>query len=101
VDIVVDLVGGPAAAGALAAARDDGRFVSSIPAPPPSERTIRSANVAVAPDGAVLGRLIQQVASRQLVPVPIAGRYPLAGARDAYAQLAAGGVQGKIVLTVP
>ena len=101
VDIVIDLVGGPAAASALAAARDDGRFVSSIPAPPPSERNIRPANVAVAPDGATLGPLIQQVASRQLVPVPIVGRYPLASARGAYAQLAAGGVKGKIVLTVP
>jgi NADPH:quinone reductase-like Zn-dependent oxidoreductase len=40
------------------------------------------------------------VVSRQLVPVPIVARFPLAAARDAYAHLAAGGVKGKIVLTI-
>jgi NADPH:quinone reductase-like Zn-dependent oxidoreductase len=98
VDIVIDLVGGVAANDALAAVRDGGRFVSSIPVPPPSGRGIRSTNVAVSPDKATLDNLLRQLAEHDVTPVPIVAHFPLEDARDAYARLARGGVKGKILL---
>ncbi len=100
VDIVVDLVGGQAAADAIHAARDHGRFVTTIASDPPAgERGIEPATVGVQPDRAALEEIASLAAAGTVSPVPVAERFTLAQAHDAFARLAAGGVKGKVVLT--
>lgn len=99
-DGVIDTVGGPGATVLAAATQQGGRIltvatdpldISKLPNPPEF--------VSVHPDGARLSQLGQDVLSGQ-VSVPIKARFPLAEAAKAHEAVEAGGLSGKIVLTV-
>ncbi|WP_327004142.1 NADP-dependent oxidoreductase [Dactylosporangium sp. NBC_01737] len=82
--------------GAIAAVRDGGAFVAVIdPATPAPERGVRVATVHVTPDRELLTRLL----GAGLI-TRVAGTLPLREAAEAHRRLEAGGLRGKLVLTV-
>ncbi|MFF4368685.1 NADP-dependent oxidoreductase [Streptomyces sp. NPDC001594] len=98
VDGVLDaaVLGAPA----LAFVRDGGAYVGLIPpAAPEAERGVRVAVQEVAADGVRLGELSALVDAGELT-LRVARTFGLAEAADAHAVLAAGGVRGRVVLTV-
>jgi NADPH:quinone reductase-like Zn-dependent oxidoreductase len=97
VDAVLDAASGPAA---IAAVRDGGVFVAvTAPAKPAPERGIRVDSVFASPDPAQLAELARALAAGRLT-ARVAAAYPLARAADAHRRAAAGGLRGKVVLTV-
>ncbi|MET0326636.1 MAG: alcohol dehydrogenase catalytic domain-containing protein [Ilumatobacteraceae bacterium] len=84
---------------ALAAVRDDGRYVGFKPGDPQTpERGVIVGTVQVVADGAALGVLLD-LAAKGAVPVHIAGRTPLPDAAAAYANGAASsGSRGRWLL---
>ncbi|MET9604560.1 NADP-dependent oxidoreductase [Streptomyces sp. NPDC006512] len=85
---------------ALSFVRDGGVYVGLRPhAAPAAERGIRVEEQEVAPDGAHLARLVSLVDSGELT-LRVADTVPLADAAGAHARLAAGGLRGRLVLTV-
>lgn len=81
---------------AIAAARDGGAFVAVTDiSAPAAERGVRVGTVHVTPDRALLAELL----GAGLV-TRVAGTLPLADAADAHRRLEAGGLRGKLVLTV-
>ena len=62
-----------------------------------AEHGVKAEGNAAGASAAVLAELARLVAARQL-EVPIAGTFPLAQVKDAYAELAGGHIRGKIVL---
>jgi NADPH2:quinone reductase len=98
VDAVLDaaVVGGDL----IGAVRDGGRFVAvSDPSEPPAERGVHVQTVHTQPDGAALTELIDRWARGDLL-TRIVDTLPLADAAEAHRRLAAGGLRGKLVLTV-
>jgi NADPH:quinone reductase len=98
VDAVLDTAMlGQAVIGAVA---DGGRFVTTrIDALPRAERGIRVRLTQVGPDGAMLTTLSDLAAAGDLA-LRVAETYPLQEAATAYARLQAGGLRGRVVLTV-
>lgn len=98
VDAVVDGAGlGPAA---IAVVRDGGAFVAvTDPAQPAAERGIRTQTVHVEPAPENLAGLLSAVAAGRLT-TRVAGTLPLARAAEAHERVAAGGLRGKLVLTM-
>ncbi|MFF3819636.1 NADP-dependent oxidoreductase [Streptomyces bluensis] len=98
VDAVLDTATlGQAVIGAVA---DGGTFVTTRPdAMPESERGIRLRVTQVGADGATLTTLSDLAAAGELA-LRVAETYPLEEAAKAHARLAAGGLRGRIVLTM-
>lgn len=83
---------------ALRAVRDGGRFVGVQPASRlPEERGITVEVLFARPDGPLLTRLLERVATGDL-PARVHAVTPLAEAADAYQAMATGGIRGRIVL---
>lgn len=103
VDAAIDLVGGTVARAALAAVRDGGAYVSTVPpyidptGPSDAARGIRFAILIVHPDTADLAGLLEAAGHGQLTS-GIARTYPLAEAAEAHRHQAQGGLRGKLVL---
>ena len=98
----VDAVLDAAAAGGdlIKAVRDGGGYVTvTDPSEPPAERDIHVETVHTVPDGAGLTELIDAWAGGRL-KTRVLATLPLAEAADAHRRLAAGGLRGKLVLTV-
>jgi NADPH:quinone reductase len=96
VDACLDTVG--LASDALVCVRDGGSFVTTVPwAVPDAARGIAPQTVQVQPDAAALAELADSAATGGLT-VRVAEVLPLDRFRDGYAQLARGGLRGKIVL---
>lgn len=98
VDALVDaaLLGPPA----IGAVRDGGMFVSVTgPATPAPERGVRVEAVRTEPDAAQLADLLAAVADGRLT-TRVAGTLPLSAAAEAHRRLAAGGLRGRLVLTL-
>lgn len=98
VDGVLDAAAaGPAL---IAAVRDGGVFTAVLDATlPEAERGIRASKVSVVPDAAALRTLLDALAAGTL-STRVAGTLPLAEAAQAHERAAAGGLRGKLVLTV-
>jgi NADPH:quinone reductase len=97
VDAVLDTAG--LGASALAAVRDGGGFVSTLPpSTPPPERGIQVQALEVVADGAQLAELVA-LAEQGNLTLRVAERYALADAAAAHARLEQGGVRGRLVLT--
>lgn len=94
VDAVIDA----ASLGPIAAVRDHGSFIALVPPAPAAERAITVTAVQHAPDGALLSRLVDDVAAG-LLTLRVAATYPLSEAALAHEHFAKGGVRGRIVLT--
>lgn len=99
-DAVFDAVLDAAAIGEAALARvgDGGDYVGVVPpALPDSVRGIRTQAVMAAPDGELLGRLLEAAADGSITP-RVHATMPLSEVRDAHRMLDAGGLRGRIVL---
>lgn len=97
VDAVLDTAGLGGAA--LAAVRDGGGFVPTVPpSSPPAERGIQVSGVEVVADGAQLAELVSLV-EQGCLTLRVAERYALADVAAAHARLEQGGVRGRLVLT--
>jgi NADPH:quinone reductase-like Zn-dependent oxidoreductase len=98
VDAVLDTAAlGPAIIGAVS---DGGTFVTTrLGALPQTERNIRVRLTQVGGDAATLTTLSDLAASGELA-LRVAETYPLQEATKAHARLAAGGLRGRIVLTM-
>lgn len=98
VDAVLDTATlGQAVIGAIAGS---GTFVTTRPdALPEAERGIRVRLTQVGADGSVLTTLSGMAASGELA-LRVAETYPLEEAAKAHTRLAAGGLRGRIVLTI-
>jgi NADPH:quinone reductase-like Zn-dependent oxidoreductase len=101
-DIVLDTVGGETLARSWDALKPGGTLISIV-APPSQEqaaaRGVRGVFFIVEPNRAQLAEIGRLIEAGQLRPV-VAGVYPLARAREAYARAQAGHMRGKIVLRV-
>jgi NADPH:quinone reductase-like Zn-dependent oxidoreductase len=98
VNACLDTVG--AGAAALAGIRDRGRLVSTVPGSlPETTRGITADVVQVQPNPAALERLVDSAANGRLT-VRVAETLPWAEFRRGYQLLQAGGLRGKIVLTL-
>lgn len=118
VDAVLDVVGGAAIQGALAAVRDGGRYATVIPdaalrdggrvgtaspewkipgGPFVPQRSITASSILVRPDATQLTSLVNLLATGQLTS-SVTDVFPLERASEAHQRLAAGGLRGKIVL---
>jgi NADPH:quinone reductase-like Zn-dependent oxidoreductase len=87
-------------AAGLAAVRDGGSFVTTVPvAVPAAERGIEPQTVGVQPDPAALSELAQLAAEGELT-VRIAETLPLGRALEGYELLRRGGLAGKIVIAI-
>ncbi|MEU4731905.1 NADP-dependent oxidoreductase [Streptomyces sp. NPDC023588] len=85
---------------ALGFVRDGGVYVGLIPNhAPAAERGIRVLEQEVAPDGALLARLVSLVDAGELT-LRVADTFPLADAAKAHDRLAVPGTRGRVVLTV-
>lgn len=83
---------------ALQWSRDGGSYVGVRPgAEPTSVRGVRTASVAVRPDGGQLAELARLVDERVLT-LRVSASFPLENAAKAHARLAQGGVRGRLVL---
>jgi NADPH:quinone reductase-like Zn-dependent oxidoreductase len=105
VDLVLDFVGGEASVAALDTLREGGLLIS-VPSGASEEaaaeagkRGIRLTGILVEPDGHALGELAALVGEGRL-KVHVDGAAPLAEAAAVHERLQAGGVRGKLVLTV-
>jgi NADPH:quinone reductase-like Zn-dependent oxidoreductase len=105
VDVVIDLVGPDATRAELETLREGGVLVA-IPGGPSEEavaeaakRGIRVTGILVEPDGHALGQIAALVGEGRL-RVSVERTLPLEQAADAHELLRAGGVRGKIVLSV-
>lgn len=97
-DAVLDAA--PAGSPLLGAARDGGAFVTVLaPEAPAPERGVRVDKVSVAPDPAQLRTLTDALAGGGLV-TRVAATLPLTQAAEAHRRAAAGGLRGKVVLTL-
>jgi NADPH:quinone reductase-like Zn-dependent oxidoreductase len=103
VDVVLDLVGGEAATGALPTLRDGGILVTVTGAAEslrePAAGRVRVAGILVEPDRLGLEELAGLVTGAALRP-HVAATFPLADARRAHEAGETGRTQGKLVLTV-
>jgi NADPH:quinone reductase-like Zn-dependent oxidoreductase len=103
VDVVLDLVGGEAAADALSALRDGGTLVTVTGAADELRATagvrVRLAGVLVEPDRLGLEALSELVAEGVLRP-HVSATFPLAEAARAHEAIETGRTVGKLVLTV-
>jgi NADPH:quinone reductase-like Zn-dependent oxidoreductase len=103
VDAVLDLVGGDAAADALATLRDGGILVTVTGAADQlrelAEGRVRVAGLLVEPDRVGMEAVADLVAEGALAP-HVAATFPLADARRAHEAGETGRTQGKLVLTV-
>ncbi len=98
VDAVFDAV--PVGPPIIGAVRDGGAVVTVLdPAAPAAERGIRVDEVDVSPDAAQLRDLVDALATGKLV-TRVADIMQLAEAAQAHQRAAAGGLRGKIVLTI-
>jgi NADPH:quinone reductase-like Zn-dependent oxidoreductase len=96
---IADTVGGETVAALLPKLAPGGKLGSVLGEPPGAkERGIQVRAITVHADPARLAQLAQEVASGTVV-VPIAGRFPLAQAREAFLA-ARQGAPGKVLLTV-
>ncbi|MFF8271312.1 NADP-dependent oxidoreductase [Streptomyces sp. NPDC016562] len=85
---------------ALGFVRDGGVYVGLIPNHAPAGvRGVRVREQEVAPDGALLGRLVSLVDGGELT-LRVADTFPLADAVKAHERLAVPGTRGRVVLTV-
>jgi NADPH:quinone reductase-like Zn-dependent oxidoreductase len=105
VDVVIDLVGPDATRAELETLREGGVLVA-IPGGPSEEavaeaakRGIRVTGILVEPDGHALGQIAALVSEGRL-KVNVERALPLEQAAEAHELLRAGGVRGKIVLSV-
>jgi NADPH:quinone reductase-like Zn-dependent oxidoreductase len=97
-DAIADTVGGEVVARLLPRLRDGGVVGSVVGEPAAAKgRPITVRALLAHPDAALLARLAESVARREL-QIPIARRFPLETAAEAQA-LAERGVDGKVVLT--
>lgn len=94
-DAVIDTAS--LAAGALAAVRDGGRYVT-VTLTPEAERGIRVNRVNVRPDSEALATLLGMAAEGRL-HTPVAAQYDVSRVQAAYTRFAGGGHRGRIVLT--
>lgn len=104
VDAVLDLAGGPDAVRASLPVMKDGARVCSILGPPDlggdgAARGLRSRYVFVRPYGGQLTDLVAKVDAGTL-KVNLHATYPLEKAAEAHRALQAGGVRGKIAITI-
>jgi len=103
VDVVLDLVGGEAAADAVATLRDRGSFVTVTGAADEVREQaagrVRLAGLLVEPDRLGLEALAELVAEGLLRP-HVSATFPLADAARAHGAIETGRTQGKLVLTV-
>jgi len=104
VDAVMDLAGGPQAIQASLPVMKDGGRLCSILGPPDlgeegEARGLKPGYIFVRPYGAQLGDLVAKVDAGAL-GVPLHGTFPLEKAGEAHRALQAGGVRGKIALTI-
>jgi len=84
----------------IAAVRDHGVFITVLDFQlPATERGIRVGKVSATPDAPRLGRLVAALAAGDLT-TRVAASLPLEQAAQAHERAAAGGLRGKIVLTV-
>jgi NADPH:quinone reductase-like Zn-dependent oxidoreductase len=85
VDAIVDLVGPAAAAGAIAALRPDGRFVTSITGvqPPELPTGISPSVLGVQPDPDALSAIAERVAAGEIL-ARVGAILPLSDVREAY-----------------
>ena len=98
VDAVLDAA--PTGPEAIGAVRDGGAFVAVLdPAAPAAQRGIRVGKVSVTPDADALRVLAEELAAGRL-RTRVAGTLPLAEAARAHERAAAGGLRGKLVLTL-
>lgn len=85
----------------LPAIRDGGALVTvSAPAVPPSERNIRTAAVGVQPDAQRLRELLVDLSENRLAPSRIAEVAGIEDVAQAQKRVAAGGMRGKVILTL-
>jgi len=98
-DAGFDLFGGPGLEQAFACLRPGGRLVS-IAAPPGEREHIETGYVFVRPSGYDLGEHITPLVREGALAPRIAGTFPLERAAEAHAQIEAGHVHGKLVLTM-
>jgi NADPH:quinone reductase-like Zn-dependent oxidoreductase len=102
VDVVFDTIGGDTQERSWRVLKPGGILVSIV-SPPPEETAkahgVRSGYVFGSPDGAILVKLAELVASGALKPV-IAATLPLADARRAHELSEGGHTRGRIVLQV-
>lgn len=104
VDAVMDLAGGPDAVQASLPVVKDGGRVCSILGPPDlgaegADRDLKARYVFVRPYGGQLADLVAKVDAGALT-VKLHEAFPLARAADAHRALQAGGVRGKIAVTI-
>lgn len=98
VDVVLDAV--PLGPGLIGAVRDGGTFVTVLdPALPAPERGITPRKVSVVPNAEQLTDIVKAAATKALV-TRIADVLPLTEAAEAHRRAEAGGVRGRLVLTV-
>ncbi len=100
VDLIIDTVGGEAAARSVSVVRPGGRFVSVAeePAPEIADR-VAATYFVVEPDASQLVELAALVDAGALRP-EIDSRFPLTEARAAFERVQASGKRGKVVLDV-
>jgi NADPH:quinone reductase-like Zn-dependent oxidoreductase len=105
VDVVLDFVGGDASTAALDTLREGGLLVS-VPSGPNEDaaaegekRGIGVTGILVEPDGHAMGEIAALVREGRLT-AHVDSTFPLEDAARAHERLEAGGVRGKIVLTV-
>lgn len=103
VDVVLDLVGGEAAADALSTLRDGGTFVTVTGAADElrgqAAGRVRLEGILVEPDRLGMEALAELVAEGALRP-HVSATFPLADAARAHEAIETGRTQGKLVLTV-
>jgi NADPH:quinone reductase-like Zn-dependent oxidoreductase len=118
VDAALDVVGGAATQGTLAAVRDGGRYSTVIPdaalrdggrastaspewkipgGPFVPQRSITASSILVRPDATQLASLVNLLAAGQLV-TSVTDVFPLERASEAHQRLVVGGLRGKVVL---
>lgn len=102
IDALLDLAGGEELDAWAAAVRDGGR-VASVLVPLKrdrwADRSVAARYVFVRPDAEQLAWLVELHRSGRL-RIPVAGTLPLAEAAEAHRRQEAGGVRGKLILTV-
>jgi NADPH2:quinone reductase len=98
VDIIVDTA--MLAGDIIGAARDGGRFITTrADAVPPPQRGITPIAVSVAVDRPALDEIVRLMDAGRL-HTRVAAQYPLDRAAEAHARAAAGGLHGRVILTV-
>lgn len=100
-DVVADTVGGTVGEHAIKMLKDNGVYASVLGPPKnPPGRGIQVAAIMAQPDASRLYELADEVARGGLV-IPTAKTFPLAEVAKAHELMEKGGVDGKIVLTIP